>query len=307
MNYTTTSSWGPEKTPPLIKQLIILISIVAILSAGVQSLLEQFNVFPGPQNFLSLSWWGLGKGYLWQPLSFLFIQEAQGGLSFSFFFTLFFNMYLLWVVGSTVYEVIGKTSFLRLYLIGGVAAGLLALLTMKITGQYEMLTGLSAALFILFTLWSMAFPETEILLFFLIPVKVKWIALSFIGIVLLSALTHLAFSSFFLYLFAILIGYGYSVIVQGWYSPFPQTLKFDLWLSRTASRVRQKIPFFKPKPEDIKTPNAKIIDITSASYKNDDEFVDAMLTKISQKGEDSLSWSEKKRLQEISQKKMKDQ
>ena len=307
MNYTTLSSWGPEKTPPVIKQLIIITSLIAILSAGMQSIFEQFNLFPGPENYLSLSWWGLNKGYIWQPLSYLFIQQSQGGLSFYFFLILLFNLYLLWIIGSSVLQMVGKGPFLRLYFIGGIAVGLLTLFSMEITGQFEMLEGMTPALLILLTVWSMAFPETEIHLFFLIPIKIKWIVASLLGATLLITLSHWELSQLFLYLFSILIGYGYAVMIQGWYSPFPFTLKFDLWLSRLASKIRQIAPFRKKKTEELKTPKVNIVDITSGKpLENDDAFVDAMLAKISKKGEDSLTWSEKRRLQEISKNRMRD-
>lgn len=305
MNYTTLSSWGPDKTPATIKHLILVTSIIAVLSAGVQSVFEHFNVFPGPQNLLSLSWWGIKKGFVWQPLSFLFLQEAPGGLTFFFFIALLFNMYLLWVIGSTVYQILGKWAFLRLYFIGGMAAGILSLLSMELTGQYEMLTGIAPVLLILFTVWSMAFPETEILLLFLIPVKVKWIVAAIVGITLLLSLTSFDISHFILYLSAVLISYGYAVMVQGWYSPFPFTLKFDIWLSRLAAKVRQFMPF-KGKKTEIKPSETKIVDIeTGQPIKDDEAFVDAMLAKISKKGEESLTWAEKKRLQEISKNKMR--
>lgn len=302
MNYTTLSSWGPEKTPATIKYLLIFTGTIAVLSAGIQSIFDQFHLFPGPQNLLSLSWWGLKNGYVWQPLSFLFIQQSITGLSFFFFISLLFNLYILWSIGSTVFQVLGKGPFLRLYLIGGAATGILSLLSMLLTGQYEMLAGMGSALLILFTLWSMVFPETEVLFFFLIPVKAKWIVVTIISIILLISLTHFDMTSFTLYLSAVLIAYGYAVMVQGWYSPFPFTLPFDMWLSRLAARIRPWIPMKKGK--EVKPTKGKIIDI-GKPIEDDDAFVDAMLAKISRQGEDSLTWSEKKRLQEISKKKMR--
>lgn len=304
MNYTTLSSWGPDKTPPSIKYLVIITGIIAVLSASIQAIFDQFNVFPGPQNLLSLSWWGLKKGYIWQPLSFLFVQESDEGLSIFFFISLLFNLYLLWAIGSAILQVIGNGPFLRLYLIGGMACGLLSLLSMLLTGQYEMLMGMGAALLILFTVWSMAFPETEILLFFLIPVKVKWMVVGIIAILLLITLTHFDLTHFVLYLSAILIGYAYAVMVQGWYSPFPFTLRFDMWLSGLAAKVRKWMPF-KKKGKEVKSTEAKIVDLRGKPIEDDDAFVDAMLSKISRKGEESLTWTEKRRLQEISKKKMR--
>jgi hypothetical protein len=310
MNYTTASSWGPEKTPSLIKQMIIITCVIAILSAGVQTIFDQFNLFPGPQNFLSLSWWGLQKGYVWQPLTFLFIQEAPAGLSFFFFITLLFNIYLLWVIGSSIVQILGRGPFLRLYFLGGILAASVGLFFMKITGQHEMLMGMTPSFLILFTIWSMAYPEREILLFFILPIQVKWLVVALVSILLLITLSHWELPYFFMYLSAVVIGYCYAVMMHSWYSPFHFTQKFDMRLSRTANQVRQRLPslsFKKKKEKDVKTVNPKIIDISSSiDIKDDDAFVDAMLSKISRRGEESLSWHEKKRLKEISERKMRE-
>lgn len=307
MNYTTLPSWGPEKTPPAIKSLIIATCVISIFSAALQSFLALFDIFPGPQNYLSLSWWGLSQGYIWEPLSFLFILDAPEGLSFSFFVSLIFHLFVLWSIGSAVLDIIGSASFLRLYFLGTMLAGGFTLLSMLLTGQYETLTGMTSALLILLTVWSMAFPETEILLFYLIPVKAKWIVLSLIGIAFLTSLSHLDLTGFFFYLFSVLIGYIYAVAVHSWYSPFPATLPFDLWLARLAAFLRRHIPLPKKKVKDVKDSEVKIIDLTSSHHIDDDDaFVDAMLNKISRRGESSLSRSERKRLQEISKKKMQD-
>lgn len=308
MNYTTLSSWGPEKTPATIKHLIITTCCIAIASAAIQDLFDLFDIFPGPQSYLSLSWWGLQRGYLWQLFSFIFVQETSTGLSFSFLVALTFSMLILWSIGSAILDIIGKASFLRLYFFGTFAAAILTLLSILITGQYETIAGITPALIILLTVWAMAFPETEILLFFLIPVKAKWLVISVIGAFLLISLSHLDFSSLFLYLFATLIGYGYAVMAHSWYSPFAFTLPFDLWLSRIASFIRRHNPLPKKTPKDVKSSEIKIIDLSSrhSSLNDDDAFVDAMLTKISKRGEESLSRSERQRLQNISNKKMRE-
>lgn len=299
-----SSSWVPRSTSSPIKWIIWMTCVTSIFSAAVQEILEQFGVFPGPQNFLSLSWWGLRQWFVWQPLSYLFVQDAVGGLSFSFFLILFFSMYLLWVIGSTVLQAIGKAAFLRLYLLGGMAAGFFTLLSMKVTGQYEMLAGAAPSLLILLTVWCLAFPETEVFLFFLIPFQAKWIVAAIVGVLLLISLSHWDLSSFILYLSAVAIGYGYATIGWGWHSPFEITRNLDSRLSKAGYYLRQRMPRWMPK-RGQGSPEGKIIDITTGqSSKDDDAFVDAMLAKISRYGEDSLSWSEKRRLQKISERKM---
>ncbi|MEI8125449.1 MAG: rhomboid family intramembrane serine protease [Parachlamydiaceae bacterium] len=299
MNYFSSSSIGPIITPKAIKSLIIATSLISIFSAGTQELFDMFGIFPGPQNILSLSWWGLHHWYLWQPLTCLFVRDpADQGLSFSFFTALFFDMYILWVVGTSVMEAIGKKSFLKLYLLGGIAAAVFSLLSMLITGQYEMVSGITPALLTIVVVWAMAFAETEIHLFFLIPFKAKRIVAVVVGALMLIALAHWRLSLFFLYVAAIAIGYGYSLIVWGWRSPFALTQPLDNWLTKIGIAGRRKPPL---------SDEGKIIDISSYQQPaNDDAFVDAMLAKISRYGENSLSWSERRRLQKISEKKMHD-
>lgn len=308
MSYFSSTTWGPLSTPKVIKWLIIITCITATASAAIQELFDLFIIFPGPQNILSLSWWGLKNGFIWEPLTFLFVQDAPQGLTLSFFFILAFNMYILWIIGTNVAQAIGDSAFLRLYFSAGIGAGLITLLIMPLTNQYEMIAGLTPALLAVVTVWAMAFPETEIWLFFLIPFKAKWIVAGAVGILVLIALTHLQIPLLVLYLSAVAIGYAYAGIAWGWSSPFPITQKFDAWLARSGLSMRRHTPHWLSKGK--KTENiseGKIIDITDAQpIKDDDAFVDAMLAKISKHGEESLSWSEKRRLQGISERKMHD-
>ena len=272
---------------------------MAILSAGMQEVFEMFSIFPGPQNIFSLSWWGLHQWYLWQPLTFLFVQNSSdGGLSFYFVMILFFDMYLLWVLGSALMDMIGKRSFLNMYFLGTIAAGTVSLLSMLVTGRYDMIAGIAPATLIVVTVWTMAFPETEILLFFLIPFKAKRIVIAVVGSMIFMALIYGKFSLFILYVAAVAFGYGYSSFCWGLRGPYPFMKRFDEWLIKVGFAGRQKSPVAS---------SDKIVDITSGQPpQNDDAFVDAMLAKISRHGESSLSWSEKRRLQKISEQKMQD-
>lgn len=296
-------------TPSIIKQIIIVTVSVAILSALTQSIFELFGLFPGPQNYLSLSWWGLYHWFLWQPLTYLFVQDASGaGVTFFFILKLFLNMYILWVVGGIVYQLIGKWPLLRLYLLGGIGAGLIALLPMKLFGYDEMLAGALPAVLTVATVWAMAMPETEILLFYLIPLKLKWLILYAYGILALMTLSAFDFAEFILYFAAAAIGFCYAVIVHHWRSPFPHTKGIEDFLIRAGDAVRIRLPsWLRFSKNTGGQSEGKVVDIGfSESLKDDDAFVDAMLAKISKRGEESLSWSEKRRLKEISEKKMKD-
>jgi len=297
---------GPGITPPTIKRLILWTCVISISSAFIQSFFDQFQIFPGPQYILSLSWWGLKQWFIWEPLSFLFVQYTPpGGISFSFVVALFFNMYLLWIIGSSILEMIGKRSFLLLYFISGITAGLITLLTMPMTGNYQEIAGSTPAILALLTVWCMAFPEAHIFLFFLIPIKAKWLVAGLIGAILLISFSNQEYAYLILYISAILVGYGYAALAWGWHSPFEFTQKFDSWLAQQGLYWRRHMPSLRRSTKTKEKREEKIIDLrTGLPPENEDAFVDAMLTKISKYGESSLSRSERQRLKEISERKM---
>ena len=285
--------WGPGITPRIIRNLIIWTSCITLLSAFVQSIIMSFTTAYGPQDYLSLSWWGLQNWYLWQPLTFLFIQPLfYQGITFFFLITLLFNMYILWVMGSAIVDYVGVKPFLKLYFISGIGAGLIALAAMPVTGHYSALAGPAASILALLMAWTMMHPEIEILLFFLIPLKVKWIMAGIIAGVLLTTISQGDVGSLIFYLAGIFIGYGYGVIAWGLQGPFAFTHKIDHFLNRLRYQRQES--------------SGKIINIkTGQPEASDDHFVDEMLEKIAKHGEKSLSWRERQRLQRISEQKKK--
>jgi len=227
-------------------------------------------------------------------------------------------MYMLWILGTTIFDLVGKKAFLRFYFICGIGAGLLTSLMMLLLGNYSMLAGSTPAILALLTAWSMAYPETEVVLFFLIPVKAKWLASGLIGAILLTTLSQWDIGNLFLYLSAIFLGYAYACLASGWHSPFPLTQKIDSALASSGLKLRKynfrpqwlKFNINKNQTSSPSSPSTsnKIVDIgTGAPPATDDAFIDQMLAKISKHGERSLSWSERRRMQQISERKRKEQ
>lgn len=305
MSYTSLSNWGPETTPKTIRRLLIATVIISVLSAAIQTIFEQFTLFPGPQQLLSLSFRGLENGYIWQLFSFLFIQDTGiAGISLSFLINLAFACYLIWNVGTALCELVGEKSFLKLYFFSGIGAGMATLLFMLLVGQDTYLAGNAPVVLALLTVWGMLYAEADIYLFFLIPIKAKWLILAVIGGVLLINLSHLDFASLIYYLWGILSGYLYATMVHGWKSPFKEMLSLDLFFIGLGNSIRRNTSSWVKNSRTESISKGNVVDIqTGQPLKDDDAFVDAMLAKISKRGEGSLSWQEKKRLQQISERK----
>lgn len=291
MRHSPEFQFGEESNTP--KSLIYLISITAlisILSALLNGLFSYFFNSSGPEDWLSLSLYGLKNFYIWQPITYLFTQySGPSGITISFLISLSINLYILWLLGSSIIQRTSQKSFFKLYFGSGVVAGIIAILVMKMTGQNSVLSGPLSALLALLTFWTMLYQDAELRFFFLLELKAKWLlAAVFIGL-LLSSLSSFDLGSFALYLTGALCGYVYGILVHGLKSPFPFLDRFQEIL----------LKIFKKKDEN----EGKIIDFKTEKALDDEIFVDKMLSKISQHGEDSLTFFERKRLDEISKRK----
>lgn len=294
MRETSTYSWGPEKTPTPILWIVYTTLIVSVFSTISNTIVQKLFGVPGPETWLGLSWWGLKKFFIWQPFTYLFIQDSYGqGISGLYLINLFFNLYIIWVMGSVIIEEFGPKSFIKLYFISGMIAGLAALLTMPLSGIYSLLAGPTPAVLALLIVWTLLYPNIELLLFFAIPIKAKWLTVSIAGLVLLNALSQLDLNSFVFYGTGILIGYVWAVGIYGLTSPFKKLGHLETLIARTFSRPDSRS-------------SSKIIDFnTGKSVESDEEFVDRMLAKIAKLGHKSLSSDEKKRLDAISMRRPK--
>ncbi len=121
------------------------------------------------------------KYYIWQLFSYMFLH---GG-----FLHLFLNMYALLIFGVPVEQAWGGRRFLIYYLFTGIGAGITILTINIIVGEANYLTptiGASGAVFGLLLAFGMLFPEAEILLFFIIPMKARALVILYGGIELYS-------------------------------------------------------------------------------------------------------------------------
>ena len=108
------------------------------------------------------------KGEIWRLVTFVLVPNNTG-------LWLVLELYFYYLIGSTLERAWGTGKFTVYYLCGmalnvlyGVIASLIVGSSIIITGSY-----LSLSMFFVYaTLW----PENRVLLFFIIPVKVKWLA-----------------------------------------------------------------------------------------------------------------------------------
>lgn len=307
MTYTSSSGWGPGDTPKTIYRLVAATTVISIFCALMGALFNYFGVRT-PQELLSLSWNGLSHWYIWQPLSYLFVQPGGNyGITFGFLLSLFFNMYILWIMGSSTLDRVGKGAFLRFYFICGALTGLATLLLMPIIGQYAVLAGTAPVILAILMVWTMLHPDSQILLFFIIPVQAKRLLPTILVLLLLINLSQLNFIELVFNFLGLFFGYLYATLVWGLESPYAFTSYTDRWLTDLGRKISNMSSWFgkgRPLPEK----KAEIIDFhTGKAVLDDDLFMDAILEKISKFGEKSLTWSERNRMKQISKNKSRKQ
>ena len=158
---SVTYSLGPGYPTPAVKQLLI-----ATTAAFALQLVARF--FPAP-GYLSLEEWAIPhlglipglvlRGYVWQPLTYLFLHGSL--------LHLVFNLLSLWMFGVDLERRWGRTAFLRYFFVCGIGAGLTVLLVSLLPfdfarDMYRNVTiGNSGAIFGLMMAYGMLFPPVS--------------------------------------------------------------------------------------------------------------------------------------------------
>ena len=115
--------YNRQKTPydiPYELRLLFIINISVFILQSICELIDPilahsiYSVFGlVPENFFS-------NLYIWQPFTYLFLHGSE--------MHIFFNMLVLWFLGSAVINQLGGKEFIRFYLYTGVGAGIITLL-----------------------------------------------------------------------------------------------------------------------------------------------------------------------------------
>ena len=214
------------------------------------------------------------KGYFWQLGTYLFLH---GGL-----FHILFNMFALWMFGCEIEKSWGTREFVKYYFITGIGAGLLTfILSMN---SYIPTIGASGAIFGILVAFAIMFPDRLIYLYFILPVKAKYLVAFFVVIEFLASFQHTSDGiGHFAHLGGIIVGYLY--IKLDWRKPgIFQLSKYPVYLKdlKHTWRIRN----FNRKREEEK----RLMD-----------RVDQILDKINLVGYGNLTKEEKKILEHASQ------
>ncbi len=298
--YRPSGFGGFSFFPKVIKNLLI-INIVVFL---IQLIFENFTLggIPGwyylNRYFALNPIWGvdqLGEPYNFQIWQFITYQFMHGS-----FTHILFNMFMLWMFGMEIANIMGPRKFLIFYLACGIGAGLFQIFLSPLLGSVLAPTiGASGAVFGVMIAFAMFFPDRYILFYFLIPIKAKYLIailflFEFVSVNEPTIVAHLAHIGGAVtgFLFVIL-DRNYNFRFDNLFNLFKHNRKFG---STTKFRKPRKF-----RETDIE--EAEFYELDSDKEEITQEEIDRILDKISQSGYQNLTEREKRILFEASKRK----
>lgn len=183
-----------SRVPVAVKNIIIINILVMIMTYLNETLMvEKFALFYPTSPFF----------HWWQPVTHMFMHSG--------FWHILFNMYTLYIFGSTLERVWGPKKFLIFYFVTGIGAAAIhtgvewiqmqSWITQAAEGSQSALVsihqlkmtpslGASGAIYGVLMGYALLYPDSMMVLFFPpIPIKAKWMVLIFAAIELVTGVT----------------------------------------------------------------------------------------------------------------------
>ena len=217
MQYENRSFWG--SIAPVTRHLLV-INVIMWLATIVFQRIGLIDL----QQWLGLHFWKGSSFNVLQVITYMFMHDTSG------FLHIFFNMFMLWMFGSTLERALGSKRYLFYYISCGIGAALIQELvwqfswenilatrlpasvsvtevintidpvTMNAFFNSLMTVGASGAIFGLLLAFGMLFPNLPLLVIpFPFPIKAKWLVLGygllelFLGVSdIMSSVAHFA-------------------------------------------------------------------------------------------------------------------
>lgn len=214
------------------------------------------------------------KGFIWQPITYMFLH---GGL-----FHLLFNMFVLWMFGCEIERTWGTREFVKYYFLTGIGAGLFTLFLSF--NSHIPTIGASGAIFGILVAFALMFPDRLIYLYFLIPIKAKYLVAFFAVIELLASFRHTSDGiGHFAHLGGMIVGYVY---IKADFR-IPAFFRLSTYVVRIRNFRHQR--------------RMKAVSKQREREERLMDKVDQILDKINQVGYDNLTREEKRILERASQ------
>lgn len=166
--------------PPVIKNLLILNGLVYLaqmVPTTQEMLLRWFALWPLGIPDLP----GYPSFWPWQLVTYAFLHGGFGHL--------LFNMFALWMFGVQIENAWGSNRFGVFYFACVIGAGLVQLVVVSLGAELFPTIGASGGVFGILLAFGMMYPNQPIYIYFLFPIKAKWLVIGYGALELFAAVT----------------------------------------------------------------------------------------------------------------------
>lgn len=295
MSYALADEQDPPRITPAVKWLIAANVAVAFLQLTIVGQEQMYRWLGFQLSDLNGSWWKI--------FTYMFVH---GGI-----IHLGLNMYTLWLFGRRVEMVWSAGGFTRYYIWCGLGGWLAYLPFSRGAG----LIGASAAVFGVMLAYAMRWPDEEVLLFGVLPIKVKWLVT---GLVVTNVIWGIGTmgqgsgTAYFAHLGGLAFGWLYLR------TPTPQSIdrlrqrvsqvpdlpdETPRAIPRSLPRTRERgseIDEIVAKSKAVLTKRQPVVQPPARTLSKRSEELNLVLDKISEQGLDSLTSDERRLLEEMS-------
>ncbi len=216
------------------------------------------------------------------------------------FFHILFNMLFLYWFGRLIHEYLGNSRLINLYILGGLAGGVLYILIYNLSPLFvdevgrSALVGASASVFAIVVAAATLMPDHQFYLLLLGPVRIKYIAIFYVAMSFIGSIGPNAGGDI-AHLGGAIIGYFYIRSMQ-------RGVDIGSWIQSTLDFIKSF--FVRPKVKvthrgstsRTRSRRTSRSSSTSTSAHVPQDEIDAILDKISEKGYESLTKEEKQKL-----------
>jgi membrane associated rhomboid family serine protease len=243
-------------------------------------------------------------GNWWTVATYMFVHAWLAHLAF--------NMFTLWMFGPRLEQEWGTSTFVKFYLWSGFGGAIAHL----IFAQHTQVIGASGAISGVLVAYALRWPDEEVYLFGVIPMKSRWLVAAMLGMNIIFALAPssridwtahvggMAFGWIFLKLYSV----GGINRVRGWVSTVPdESEDMPRAVPRGRAPMRERT---REVDEVVARSNAVVLRESKPlqhvpkveTAKEYAARVNRVLDKISQHGMESLTRDERRLLEEMSKK-----
>jgi membrane associated rhomboid family serine protease len=213
----------------------------------------------------------LTRGYIWQMITYMFLHVDIWHIAL--------NMFVIWMFGRILEQIWGSARFLRFYFACGLGGAIFSFLFAYGTP----VIGASAAAYGILLAFAVLFPNQRLLLWFVFPIKARTLAIGLAAISLLLGIRGGGNIAHFAHLGGMAAA---LVMMRGEY----QMRRMRDAIRKLFSRIPVKVSFGNERGERA-----------GRGGDVDAEKIDSILDKISEKGYENLTETERRILEQYSE------